>query len=642
MQQQPNLAQRMSQVERDERVMNVSRVWRSEFVIWSKIYEMMEKGYLWLAGKQYTDVELSWYESQRRPANVFNLIFPHVNTFMGDFLESDREDRVFPVGKADPMMSETMQDMLTGIRQDNDDENTMTEVLLAALVKMGWIYTRFSNSRKDEGEVISSAVDEFEMLFDSRAKDYYIDDAGYLQRHRWMLTEQILNNPRWRHLKGEIKQVLIDKDESKYWEGLNEDTSMMMTNPDLADEHNGKYRIIEHHEKRFELTEVAYNPATRQSMIWDLEGAKADNFFKHNPDFRIIERKEEIKYISTVIPGLNMLFDEKRAELQDRTWDYTPLFAYHYGMKTIDNFGIFQNSFGPQKEFNEWHNRTADIINKTANPGIITKPAFIENNREVQNYGSMPGLNVQLKASATGDPEQYFKQRQINEMHTGTNEMQREALDLLPKILGISPNQQGFSESKSEPAALFEGRVRQAAKAMGVIYKNISKTKKRKGDKELANMQRHYTSHRTAQVFIKSTGSFKDLEVNIPYGDRIIHDITVGKWQVYVNDENRNPAMRELRFQAKLKLAFEYIAQLYGPQAIDPTWLFEDADLGDMREQIDRINAAIEGMVVTGQEQEAMVAADTFLEMANKRVGNPQGGASTSKQTAGRPQGPAN
>jgi len=638
---QPNLAVNMSQIEKDKRVMNYSRVWRSEFVIWSKVYEQMEKGYLWLAGQQYTEAQRNWYESQRRPTNVFNLIFPHVNTFLGDFLENDKEDRVYPVGKAGPMMSEVMQDLLTGIRQDNDDENTMTELLLAALVKMGWLYTRFSNSRSDEGEIITSAIDEFEMLFDSRSKDYYCDDAAYLQRHRWMTTDQILNNKRWRHLKDDFKRILIDKDESRYWEGLDEDTAMMMTNPDLADEHNGKYRVIEHHEKRWELTEVAYNPVTRQSMIWDLDGEKADKFFKFNPEFQIVERNDEIKYISTVIPGLNMLIDEKKSALQDRKWDYIPCFAYHYGMKTIDNFGIFQNSFGPQQEFNEWHNRTADIINKTSNPGIITKPAFIENNREIQNYGAMPGLNVQLKASATGDPESYFKQRQVPQMHMGTNEMQREALELLPKILGISPNQQGFSESKSEPAALFEGRVRQAAKAMGVIYKNISKTKKRKGDKELANIQRHYTSPRNTQVFMKSTGSFKDVQINIPYGDRIINDVTVGRWQVYINDENRNPAMRELRFQSKLKLAFEYIAQLYGPQAVDPNWLFEDADLGDMRVQIDRINAAIEGMVVSGQEQEAMGAANAFLEMANKRTGTPQG-AGASKQTAGTAKAPAN
>ncbi len=619
-----NLSSGMTQVQKDTKVMDISRVFRSEFVVWQYIYNEIEKGYLWLAGKQYTKAQLHWYESQRRPTNVFNLIFPHINTLMGEFLESHKEDRVFPIGKADPLIAEKLQDMLVGIRQDNDDEDTMTEMLLAGLIKVGWVYSRYSNEDNPEGAILTSAIDEFEMLYDSRCKNYYTDDAAYQQRHRWLTVDNILNHPRFRQHRRAIEKSLMDRKESNYWEGMDEDTLMMINNVDLADEHNGKYRIIEHHEKRWEMTEVAYNPITRDSYIWDIgeDGEKADLFFKHNPDFVIRERHDQVKYITTILPGINFLLDERKANLQDRMYDYTPFSAYHYGMRTIDNFGIFKNAFGPQAEFNDWHNRTADMVNKMSNPGTISKPAYIENNREIDNFGSMTGLNVRLKASATGPVKDYFSHREMPQFHAGMDKMQREAMEMLPKILGITPNQMGFSESKQEPAELFARRVQQASKALGVIYKNISKTKKRKGDKELANFQRFYTTQRTIHFFNKQTSSPEDFEINSRVGSHITNDITVGRFQVYINDENRNPAMREVRFQQKLKIAFEYIAQLYGPTAIDPNWLFEDASLGDMREQIERINGAIEQLGISGSETEAMNAANAFLDMANKRGGD--------------------
>jgi hypothetical protein len=416
---------------------------------------------------------------------------------------------------------------------------------------------------------------------------------------------------------------------------------MMMTNLDLADEHNGKYRVIEHHEMKWELTEVAYNPITREKIIWDLddEPEKADQWLRANPDFEIVQRYDKVKYISTVIPGINMLIDERKAQLQDRRYDYIPLFAYHYGIRTVDHFGIFKNSFGPQNEVNEWHNRTADMVNKMSNPGTISKPAYIENNREIENYGSMPGLNVKLKPNAIGDPDQYFKYREMPQFHTGMDMMQREAMEMLPKILGITPNQMGFSETKQEPAELFARRLQQASKALGVINKNISKTKKRKGDKEVASFQRFYKSERTIYYFNKNNSSMDKTVINQQVGDYITNDISIGRYQVYVNDENRNPALRDVRFQMKLKLAMEYIAQLYGPTAIDPRWLFEDANLGDMREQIERIEKAIEAMGVSGSEQEAMNATNAFIEMAKKlNPGTPSNGArNQSKKTAGTP-----
>ena len=623
--------------EQTDRVVDISRVFHNEFVVWSKIYDEIEKGYNWLAGEQYDKSEIAWYDSQRRPTNVFNLIFPHVNTVLGDFLEADQREKVFPIGRSDPQIAATLEDVLDNIYFNNDMESMMAETLLAALVKMGWIYPRYSNEKDIEGSIVIKNVDEFEIMFDSRSKDYFLDDAAYLLRTRCMTTDQILNT--WRNHRSKLQKMLIDRKSSKYWEGVEESISAMMCHKDYVMEVEGKYRIIEFHEMDYELTEVAYNPITRDRVIWDLEGRKADQWLKSNPDYKIVESHEKVKYITEVIPGLAFHLNHKKADLQDQTYDYIPLFAYHYGKKTIDNFGIFKNSFGPQREFNDWHNRTADIINKSSNPGQIMRPDLILNAREVgENYGSMPGLTIKLSPNAASLAEAW-QRIEPAAFPQGTDVMQREAMDLLPKILGITPNQMGFSETKSEPAELFARRVRQATKALAVIYKNISRTKKRKSDKTLRLIQHYYDNERIVSVVVKEDMSTKDIFLNIQYGDKIINDVTVGKYEVVMDDLERNPTARAMRFELKTQLV-NLIIQAFGPAAIDPEWWLKESDLGDVKVLIDRINFAIGTIMQSAQEEEAFGRADQLLTLANKRTGTPdkQSAPANNKKRVNTPQ----
>jgi len=613
------------------RVVDISKVFHNEFVVWQPIYEEIEKGYHWLAGQQYTKEEINWYESQRRPTNVFNLLFPHVNTVLGDFLENDYRMRVFPRGLSDPGIASSLEDVLDHVHFNNDMKTTETETLLAALVKMGWFYPRFSDEQDIAGSIVIGNTDEFEIMFDSRAKDYFLDDAAYMMRFRWMLVDQILH--RWPEHRTNLKQILVDKKDSAYWEGQSEEITAMMNHQDFVMEHEGKYRVIEFHEMEYQETEVAYNPVTRDKLIWDadINPQKADRFLKANPEYKIVKSHEKIKTITKIIPGLSYHLSEKKADLQDQTFDYIPLFAYHYGKKTVENFGIFKNSFDPQREFNDWHNRTADIINKTAAQTIGFKPSSLLNPKEVENYGSMTGGAVKFKDDA--DPTKDYIRYPAQDFPRGTDVMQREAMDLIPKILGITPNQMGFSETKQEPAQLFGMRVRQATKALAVIYNNISRSKKRRADKVLRLIQMYFDQPHVFKILVKDDMTQREVFVNIRYGDQIINDITVGEYEVVMDDLDRNPTARALRWEMKNQLV-ALILQYFGAAAIDPEWWLKDSDLGDVKVLIDRINQAIMGMIQSGQQMEAFDAADRLIDAANKRgIPLQQGSAMNKKPT---------
>ena len=606
-----------SQTEKQlNRVVDIARVFHNEFIVWQDIYDEIEKGYNWLAGQQYTREEISWYESQRRPTNVFNLLFPHVNTVMGDFLENDNRERVFPKGQADPGIASSLEDILDHIYFKNDYKSVEAETLLAALVKMGFRYVRFSTEQDISGSIVLSNTDEFEIMFDSRSKNYYLDDAAYLIRTRWLTVDDILHL--WPEHRRDLKQILIDKKDSAYWDGMQEDIQAMMEHHDFQMEHEGKYRILEFHEIEYQQTQVAYNPVTRDRVIYDYDNnpQKAERFIRANPQYRIVDSHEKIKTITSVIPGLAYHLTEKKADIQDGEFDYQPLFAYHYGKKSIENFGIFKNSFDPQREFNDWHNRTADIINKQSNTTVGFKPSSLLNPRAAENYNSMTGGVIKFKDAADIDKD--YKRYDPPTFPQGTDVMQREAMDIIPKILGITPNQMGFSETKQEPAQLFGMRVRQATKALAVIYNNLSRTKKRGSDKILRMVQYYYDDYHVFRVLVKENMTQKEVFVNMKYGDRIINDITIGEYEVIMDDIERNPTARALRWELKNQLA-QIIIQYFGATAIDPEWWLQDSDLGDVQTLIDRINGAIFEMVKQGQQMEAFDAADRLIDAANKR-----------------------
>jgi hypothetical protein len=363
---------------------------------------------------------------------------------------------------------------------------------------------------------------------------------------------------------------------------------------------------------------VAYDPVSRERIILDVDTEQSARWLKNNPDFKVVKQHAKVKKLVKCIPGFSYLLSDKMAELQDETYDYIPLFAYHYGKSTIEHFGIFKNSFDPQREFNDWHNRTADIINKQSSPTVGYKPSQIINPREVENYGTMTGGLIKFKDEAI--IEQAYKRFDPPAFPSGTDVMQREAMDLLPKILGITPNQMGFSETKQEPAQLFGMRVRQATKALAVIYTNLSRTRKRKSDKILRLMQRYWDKPRVVSILNKEEMSVKELMLNVQIGEQIINDITIGEYEVVMDDTERNPTARALRWELKNQLA-QIIMNAFGPTAIDPEWWLKDADLGDIQEQIDRINQVITGQGQTMQEQEALAGASAMIDLANKRSG---------------------
>ena len=216
----------------DTKLARMTQKFLNEYYIFKSVYDQIEEAYNYLAGNQYTETQKKWFEQQRRPYNVFNLIFPTFNTVFGDFLASLLQQKIYPHEGGTPETAEAINKIIDNITINTEYKDEIAKTTLAGLCKYGVSYPRFSNERQIDGSIVIGNVDEFEVIFDSRARHYFCDDGQYMARTRWMDTAQILNA--WPNHKRKLIGLLRDQKDDAYWERFDETSINLMKASDAS------------------------------------------------------------------------------------------------------------------------------------------------------------------------------------------------------------------------------------------------------------------------------------------------------------------------------------------------------------------------------------------------------------------------
>ena len=606
-------------------VSRVCRTFLSEWPAWSSHFNEIEDGYRYLAGDQYTPAQREWYRTQRRPTRQFNILFPIFNTTLGDFILQDGKQKVYSQPGGTPQIAALFEDLLDNVNIDNEIKYVFARAGLSGLIKCGWLHARYSDERHPDGSVVIDNPDEFEMMFYSGTRHPMLDDSLYEIRSRWFTLEQLM--AAFPHHRKILKESLYSIKEDGFWGEESEFMRLHINNTEFVNEFQGKYRLIEYHERDHQQAEVAFDPETGNAEIFALEGRKADLYFKLHPNAKLVKRQAKIKYVHTVLPALNLLLDSKKSDIQDQLPDYVPFFAYDYGKLTAGNFGIFRNSQAPQDDFNEWRNLLNHTVAKAVNPGYAYDPTRLDNPQDVELYGNAPGQNFRTKN--VEDPSKAIVPNHVPTLPFGPDQMSQEAAEFMQKITGITPNFAGTSETKQENASLFAQRVKQAEKSLQVIYNNFSRTKRRIYDRAIRLMQEHYTSQR---MFVVRTpqGTDKEIIINQRLGEQVMNQINVGRYAIVPDDAERNPTERFTRFIQKTEVV-QTVVQMFGGAIVNPMaisamlqWWLKESDLGDIDKFIGAFAGAIEQQTQQAQEQqeqaEAFAAANSIIDLAQKKL----------------------
>lgn len=608
----------LNKAEHDELLTYLIQWWNAEFNgPWQGVYTEIEDGYKYLAGDQYTTAQRQWYESQRRPTNVYNLILPAYNRVLGDFLLGDLNQRVYPYAGGDPNVAQALQKYFDYLYKKSDGvKYELSKTVFAGHLKIGYIYPRYSDEKDFDGSIVISNIDEMEMLFDSRCKDDLLDDAKQQARSRWLSVDDIFYL--WPQHKSKLQGMLIDRKESQFWANIDQFQSATMRNMNFVNEMNGQYRVIEFRYMAPEVVDVAVDTNTGEYNIFDLEGTRAEEYLK-NPNIKLIKKNAMVKYCTVVIPGLFFLLEHGYCQLQDGTHDIVPFSAFNYGMTTIQNFGLFKAAKGPQDGFNDWRNQTAHIINKSANMGRIVKPNKIRNWEQIKGNNE-PGQDVEIDENSNfADVYQQLDPPKYPFAHGEFSEQEERLFNI---ITGINANMMGRQENSQENATLFVNRVRENQKAFNVIQHNLSRVKQRVFGKAIKLLQREVTGQKVFMILDPSTGDPQELVFNQQVGGMIMNDLSVGEFQVFSDDVERNPTSRMLRNLQKNEIV-QNVILLWKDDAkfiIPPKWWLSESELGDVNDLIENWEAWRNMVLQQGMQAQAMQQSAALVDAAQKKL----------------------
>lgn len=608
-------------------------------------YDELELGYDYLAGIQHTKKQKQWYETQRRPTRTFNLILPSFNITLGDFLLNELNVKVAPQPGGTAQLASTFQDLIDHVNIENDIRSVFQDTALAGLVKCGFLHIRFSDEKYPDGSIVIDNTDEFEIMWERPAQHYLLDDSEWIIRSAWKDKNEIMAFfPQHRR---ELNDMLAEK-EHLPMHSLTAIAHAALYNRDYVNERDGKYRIIEFHRMQWEQMEVFYDFKTGTSMIWDLEGAKADLMRRRYPNGKIIMRRARKKTITEIIPGLWFWLNKRDADVQDQQHDYIPFSAFSYGRTTLGNFGVFRNAKDPQDDLNSWRNMLNAIIGKIVNPGHIYKPEHFENPDHLEAFINAPG--VMIKADTTLPINEIIQSlaEHLTKLPFAPDTLSKEAAEFLQRIVNVTESLYGVQESATEPASLYAQKVRRALIAFQSMYYNWSRTKRRLYSKVVSHIQTNYTTQRYFMVQKPQTGEMREIMLNYQIGDQVLNDVTVGRYQVTTDDIDKHPTAKFARFRQKTEVV-TLVMQMFGGAIANPAaivlllqWWLSDSELGDIDQFISGFAQALgqqdAQMQEAVQQQEAVGLTGAMLEMASKELEMTTGGNGLSQQGPNTPQ----
>jgi hypothetical protein len=598
-------------------------------------------------GRQWTEAQKAQLAKDKRPWLTLNRINSLVNLVIG-YQENNKTDVSF-LPSNDGASSESVAELLSDVFKNEAGRMDLTaadmEVFSDGMVGgRGYWDMRLDFEDNDLGETKVSAVDPFSVFIDPDHQDYDLTKSSHLTVSRWTSLDEVVHNygmAAYNELKNKVNFNNTGYSYSNAYQ--NDDivspvTKFGMTVGDSQMNWRDFYNneLIDTYRKSLRLIDTQYTITKIMSCFIDLETGDKQPIPENWSEERIHKCLAYAKSLNnpmtvaqrpvrrirwSVMCGDTIIYD--KWSIYD---SYTIVGFFPYFRRGITR-GIVADLLDPQREINKKRSSITDILSRNANSGWIYHENSMnpEQKANIKQYGARPGVNIEWK----GDPAFKPERLQPGGYPQGLDRLEDKSADDIFKISGINESAFGQVDTVQSGRAI-EAKQRQAVIALQPNLSNFTRSKKLQGRKALELFQRHYTEQRIFRI-IGEDGHIVQKIVNQmqidPSGNsspikRILNDITVGKYQVTVNETPMSANFQEAQFQEALMLL-----QKMGPVGMAliqsrPDLLVSMSSLPRKEEWIQAIKQII-------QQQQAQQQNMAALEAAQQ-----QGGGQAQQQLA--------
>ena len=610
-----------------QKVLLLAERWQRSAFAQQRWAERAKKSVDFFEGRHWTEDQLRLMAMGRRPALSFNIIAPLVRLVLG-YNAANKNDITYLPGQ-DNRATEQIGETLTRIEKVISEGSRLpfvdTEVFLDGLVAARGFYdTRLDFEGNDLGEIKTAAADPFSVYLDPDADSYDLNENhSYVMQSKYVSLDEIEGAFGKKVMEllqpfclgqtplAPLSSLVVEDEISPVRTfGERHDADPMFWDQfyslvgDFVDTRRRTIRIIECQYKVVEPKNVIIDLETGDKKVlpddWGQDKIQKALLYGQmvgNP-LRVQRRMvERIQW--TTLAGDLMLYDAP--SFYDR-YTIDPYFPYFRRGMTR---GMVEDLIDPQIEKNKRRSARVEIASKTANGGWKYHESSLDPKmeRNLQKFGSRPGVNIKWKGDHA--PEQI----EPNAPPQSHKFLEEDADADVMRIAGINEAALG-QEMNVQSGRAIQAKQRQAVLSIQMYMDNLKRSKGLLGQSHLSIIQNHYTEQRLYRIMGKD-GKFAQIMLNQAAHDqatgvtRIINDVTVGKYQVTIDDSPISDTFLNAQFQEML-----HILQQMGPTIAPYMPMFADLimDMSSMPrkdEWVERIQAIFQQHQQAQAQQQA-------------------------------------
>lgn len=580
-------------------------------------------------GRQFTEAEMEAMAKQGRPILQLNKIAPLVRLVSG-YQRNNRYDITYLPGN-DGASSEQTAEIISALVKAENSRNriefTDSQVFMDGITtgRGFWDY-RLDFDNNDFGEMKITQADPFSVYVDPDCSTYDLNEtAQFVNVSRWVSIDEIAGSYGKKPAE-ELKNRMSGSSYFNGYRGVDEEEDVGPIRNfamSLADDTflTGKdlyhTEFVDPYQKRIRLIDSQYAVSVPTRCFIDLEtGDKVaipENWSdekiqkallwgeaQNNPMTVAWRRMKRIRW--TVICGDVLVHDDWSPY---RTYSLVPYYGYF--RRGFTN-GMVTDLLDPQREINKRRISMTEILTRNANSGWMYHQNGLDpiQKENLKKHGAVPGIHIEWKGE---DPNKAPKRIEPGGYPMGLERLEEHNKNDLREISGVNEATLGADDRVQSGRAL-EARQRQAVIALQVYLDNFQHSGVIKGEKSLELIQGYYTEQRIFRELgedgsqVTRSINQKSVDPNDPGIAARINDVTVGKYQVVVDQSPMSATFKSAQFDEAMMVLEQLgpISQLL--LQANPGLLIQMSSLPRKEEWIQALTQA----VGAAQQQQAAAA----------------------------------
>jgi len=432
-----------------------------------------------VAGRQWTDNEISEMEEKLRVPTTFNRIQPTIDAVAGAEIQGRQQIQYFPREVGDSAVSEILTQgaeyEMGECDGNEEDSDAFRDCLICGV---GVTETR-PETLDGDVSIICDRIDPLEVLFDPGNRKACFADARYLKREKHMDEEEF--EELWPGFApagddNEGKRVTVVDPRVRYTHG------------ELGDNDKGDVKVCEW---QWYENEPMYRAAIMGQIV-DLTADEHAEALEMDPSLDAVKQSRRVYY--RAFTNGSQIMEVEEIEIGDFT--YKAITGKRDRNKGTF-YGLVRPMKDPQKFANKFFSQILHIINSNAKGGVMVEEGAVEDIRNFESsYAQADAITWVNDGAVTAGR---IIQKQAPAYPQGSDRMMQTSVDAIRDVTGVSQEMLGLAD-RDQPGVLEQQRKQQTYGILAAFFDARRRYMKLKGRLLLKLIQRYLPADKLVRI----------------------------------------------------------------------------------------------------------------------------------------------